>query len=36
MSILAALGRVILGLFAAIGRVSILGGNTLSHMVRPP
>ena len=36
MSVLAALGRVILGLFAAIGRVSIFGGNTLSHMVRPP
>ena len=36
MSVLAALGRVILGLFAAIGRVSIFGAQTLSHMVRPP
>ena len=36
MSALAALGRVILGLLAAIGRVSLFAGHTLAHMVRPP
>lgn len=33
---LAAIGRVFLGMLAAIGRVSQFGAATLSHMIRPP
>ncbi|MFT6605137.1 MAG: phospholipid/cholesterol/gamma-HCH transport system permease protein [Halocynthiibacter sp.] len=33
---LAAIGRAILGLLAAIGRVSIFAGQTASHLIRPP
>ncbi|MGB7243867.1 MAG: ABC transporter permease [Sulfitobacter sp.] len=33
---LAALGRVVLGVLAAIGRVAIFAGSTVSHMARPP
>ncbi len=36
LSPLAALGRMMLGLLAMIGRVSIFTGQTFSHMLRPP
>ncbi|MEP2889212.1 MlaE family ABC transporter permease [Tateyamaria sp.] len=36
MNWLAAIGRVVLGILAAIGRVSQFAGATLSHMIRPP
>jgi phospholipid/cholesterol/gamma-HCH transport system permease protein len=36
MSWLAALGRVVLGILGAIGRVTLYAVSTLSHMVRPP
>ncbi|MEL6564006.1 MAG: ABC transporter permease [Pseudomonadota bacterium] len=36
MSLLAALGRTVLALLGAIGRVTLFGGATLSHLVRPP
>ena len=36
MSLLAALGRAVLGLLAAIGRITIYLGQTISHVFRPP
>ena len=36
MSLLAALGRQVLGLLALVGRVALFAGETLSHLVRPP
>ena len=33
---LAAIGRPVLGILAATGRVSLFAGQTLSHLVRPP
>ncbi|WP_420863117.1 MlaE family ABC transporter permease [Algirhabdus cladophorae] len=36
MSLLAAIGRAVLGVLAALGRISIFTGQTFSHMVRPP
>ncbi|MEL6889616.1 MAG: ABC transporter permease [Pseudomonadota bacterium] len=36
MSLLAALGRSVLALLAAIGRVALFAGATLSHLIRPP
>ncbi|MEX0371360.1 MAG: MlaE family ABC transporter permease [Tateyamaria sp.] len=36
MRILATIGRAVLGLLAAIGRVALFFGTTLSHLVRPP
>jgi phospholipid/cholesterol/gamma-HCH transport system permease protein len=36
MSLLAALGRQVLGLLALVGRVGIYAGQALSHVVRPP
>ncbi|WP_299687059.1 ABC transporter permease [uncultured Tateyamaria sp.] len=36
MSVLAALGRRVLALLAAIGRVALFGGATVTHLVRPP
>jgi phospholipid/cholesterol/gamma-HCH transport system permease protein len=36
MSWLAALGRVVLGILGSIGRVTLFGLQTLSHMFRPP
>ena len=36
MSALAALGAFTLGLLAALGRVTIFAGQTLSHILRPP
>ncbi len=36
MTLLAALGRTVLGLLAAVGRVAIFAGSTVSHVVRPP
>ena len=36
MNFLAAVGRLVLGILAAIGRVSQFAGATLGHMIRPP
>ena len=36
MSFLAAIGRAFLGLLAAIGRVTLFGIETISHLARPP
>ncbi|MCU0854611.1 MAG: ABC transporter permease [Rhodobacteraceae bacterium] len=36
MSLLAALGRQVLGLLAVVGRIAIYAGETLGHVVRPP
>ncbi len=36
MSFLAALGRIVLGFLAMIGRVAIFGAETVSHLFRPP
>jgi phospholipid/cholesterol/gamma-HCH transport system permease protein len=36
MTLLAALGRTVLGLLAAVGRVAIFAASTVSHVVRPP
>ncbi|MEL6452478.1 MAG: ABC transporter permease [Pseudomonadota bacterium] len=36
MRLLAALGRAVLGVLAAIGRVCLFAGSAFSHMVRPP
>ena len=36
MSFLAAIGRAFLGLLAAIGRVTLFGAETVSHLFRPP
>ncbi len=36
MSLLAALGRQVLGLLALVGRVALYAGEALSHLVRPP
>jgi len=36
MTLLAALGRTVLDLLAAVGRVAIFAGSTVSHVVRPP
>ena len=35
-ALLAAIGRPVLGALAAMGRISIFAGQTLSHMARPP
>ncbi|MEL7133265.1 MAG: ABC transporter permease, partial [Pseudomonadota bacterium] len=36
MKVLAAIGSAVLGLLAAIGRVALFFGRTVSHLVRPP
>jgi len=36
VSFLAAIGRAVLGVLAALGRISIFAGQTFGHMVRPP
>jgi phospholipid/cholesterol/gamma-HCH transport system permease protein len=36
VSLLAALGRQVLGLLALVGRVALYAGEALSHLVRPP
>lgn len=36
MTFTAAIGRLVLGILAAIGRVSLFGWSTLAHMLRPP
>jgi len=36
MKLMAAIGRLVLGILAAIGRVSLFGWSTLTHMLRPP
>jgi phospholipid/cholesterol/gamma-HCH transport system permease protein len=36
MSLLAALGRQVLGLLALVGRIAIYAGQTVGHIVRPP
>ena len=36
MSFLAAIGRTVLAMLAAIGRAAIFGAETVSHLVRPP
>ena len=36
MSVLAAIGRVVLGMLAAIGRVTLFASETVSHLFRPP
>ena len=36
MNFLAAVGRLVLGILAAVGRVSQFAGATLGHMIRPP
>lgn len=36
MKFLAIIGRVVLGVFAAVGRIAIYGANTVSHIMRPP
>lgn len=36
MTVLASIGAGVLGLLAAIGRLSLFAGQTLSHLVRPP
>ncbi len=36
MNVLAVIGRTILAVFAAIGRVAIFGAQTISHLLRPP
>ena len=36
MSFLATIGRAFLGLLAAIGRVTLFGVETISHLARPP
>jgi phospholipid/cholesterol/gamma-HCH transport system permease protein len=36
MTLLAALGRQVLGLLALVGRVAIYAGETVAHIVRPP
>jgi phospholipid/cholesterol/gamma-HCH transport system permease protein len=36
VSLLAALGRQVLGLLALVGRVALYAGETLSHLFRPP
>ena len=36
MKFLAIIGRTVLAILAAVGRVAIYGANTISHMLRPP
>ncbi|MEL7151086.1 MAG: ABC transporter permease [Pseudomonadota bacterium] len=36
MRVLAAIGRIVLGFLAAIGRVALFGVETVSHLFRPP
>jgi phospholipid/cholesterol/gamma-HCH transport system permease protein len=36
MTLLAALGRQVLGLLAVVGRIAIYAGQTVGHIVRPP
>jgi phospholipid/cholesterol/gamma-HCH transport system permease protein len=36
MSLLAALGRQVLGLLALVGRIAIYAGQTVGHIIRPP
>ena len=36
MSFLAAIGRTVLALLAAIGRATLFGLETVSHLFRPP
>jgi phospholipid/cholesterol/gamma-HCH transport system permease protein len=36
MSFLAAIGRIVLGMLAAIGRVTLFAAETVSHLFRPP
>lgn len=36
MKLLAVLGRTVLGVLAAIGRIAIYGAETITHLVRPP
>ena len=36
MSFLAAIGRIVLGMLAAIGRVTLFAAETISHLFRPP
>ena len=36
MNLLAKIGRTALGLLAAVGRVSLFAGATLTHLIRPP
>ncbi|MEO0917664.1 MAG: ABC transporter permease, partial [Pseudomonadota bacterium] len=36
MSLLAAIGKLVLGFLAAIGRVALFGLETVSHVFRPP
>ena len=36
MTLLATIGRLVLGFLAAIGRVALFAADTISHLARPP